>query len=47
MQLKYLLFINSQMRFKLYQSHSMTAIELKSCKKYINWISVGNLETLR
>ena len=37
----------SQMKFQLYQSHSMTAIGLKSGKKSINWVSVDILETLR
>ena len=36
-----------QMRFQLYQSHHLTAIGLQSGKKSINWVSVGNLETLR
>ena len=39
--------IYSQMRFQLYQSHCLTAIGLQSAKKSINWVSVGNLETLR
>ena len=39
--------IYSQMRFQLYQSHRLTAIVLQSGKKSINWVSVGNLETLR
>ena len=41
------LIIYSQMRFQLYQSHRLTAIGLQSAKKSINWVSVGNLETLR
>ena len=39
--------IYSQMRFKLYQSHRLIAIGLQKGKKSINWVSVGNLETLR
>ena len=39
--------IYSQMRFQLYQSHRLTAIGLQSGKKSIDWVSVGNLETLR
>ena len=39
--------ICSQMRFQLYQSHHLTAIGLQSGKKSTNWVSVGNLETLR
>ena len=39
--------IYSHMRFQRYQSHSMTAIGLKSGKKSINWVSVGILETLK
>ena len=39
--------IHSQMRFQLYQSHRLTALGLQSGKKSINWVSVGNLETLR
>ena len=39
--------IYSQMRFQLYQSHRLIAIGLQSGKKSINWVSVGNLETLR
>ena len=44
---KNLLIIYSQMRFQLYQSHRLTAIGIQSDKKSINWVSVGNLETLR
>ena len=36
-----------QMRLQLYQSHHLTTIGLQSGKKSINWVSVGNLETLR
>ena len=39
--------IYSQMRFQLYQSHRLIAIGLQCVKKSINWVSVGNLETLR
>ena len=39
--------IYSQMRFQLYLSHCLTAIDLQSCKNSINWVSVGNLESLR
>ena len=39
--------IYSHMRFQLYQSYRLTAIGLQSGKKFINWVSVGNLETLR
>ena len=37
--------IYSQMRFQLHQSHSLTAIGLKSGKKSIKWVSVGILGT--
>ena len=40
-----ILLIYSQMKFQLYQSHSLTAIGLKSGKKSIKWVSVGSLET--
>ena len=39
--------IYSQMRFQLYQSHRLKAFGLQSGKKAINWVSVGNLESLR
>ena len=39
--------IYSQMRFLLYQSHSLTATGLKSGRKSINWVSVAILEILR
>ena len=39
--------IYSHMRFQLYQSHRLTTIGLQSGTKSINWVSVGNLETLR
>ena len=39
--------IYSHTRFQLYQSHSMTALVLKSAKMSVNWVSVGILETLR
>ena len=39
--------IYSQMRFQLCQSHCLTAIGHQSDKKCINWVSMGNLETLR
>ena len=39
--------IYSQMRFQLYQSHSLTVTGLKSGKKSINWVFVGDFETLR
>ena len=41
------IFIYSQMRFQLYQSHRLTVIGLQSGQKSINWVAVGNLETLR
>ena len=37
--------IYSQMRFQLYQSHSLTVTGLKSGKKSKYWVSVGLLET--
>ena len=46
-RLKKNILIYSHVRFQLYQSHSMTAIGLKSGKKSINWVSVGILETLK
>ena len=39
--------INSQMIFHLYERHSLKATVLESGKKSINWVSVGNFETLR
>ena len=39
--------IYSQMRFQLYQLHTMTVIGLKNGKKSINWGPVGIYETLR
>ena len=37
--------IYSQVRFQLYQSHSLTVTGLKSGKKSKYWVSVGLLET--
>ena len=39
--------IYSHVRFQLYQSHSMTAIGLKSGKKSTNWVAVGISGTLK
>ena len=39
--------IHSQRRISLYQSLRLTAIGLQSGKKYINWVSMVILETLR
>ena len=39
--------IYSQMTFHLDERHSLKAIRLESGKKFINWVSVGNFETLR
>ena len=41
------IFIYSQMRFQLSQSHSMAAIRFNSGKKTINWVSVCILRALR
>ena len=38
--------IYSQMIFHLYERHSLKATVLESGKKSINWVSVGNFETL-
>ena len=41
------IFIYSQMRFQIYQSHCLTATGLKSGKKSMNLVSMGILEILR
>ena len=38
--------IYSQMIFYLDERHSLKARVLESCKKCINWVSVGNFKTL-
>ena len=38
--------IYSQMIFHLDERHSLEATVLESCKMSINWVSVGNFETL-